>query len=876
MIFTSLMSLWRISYQKFSCFTLSGTGSTWLVHVDAYWLGTIERLLSFLGSRSFSFSGLNKSMQRALAYGCLGLGILFTALIGVNCGGEDTIIGERSKEAEVPAKPTLTAQAGDENVSLFWNRLQNATSYMVYMNDETPREMSGEGNNAEMNFTVDELNNGDIYSFQVAGVNALGEGEKSNAVQMMPRPKALAAVEIIVDNSPFGDQEVILKWAKVEDATHYRIYKQDQDDPFANIDDITIPGNPEATVDTTTYTESGLTNGKYYLYQVEPIMEIPNEEPVLGERASHTGRPQEGQEQRPGVRGGPTNTSDLACSIRLIIRPPSQGLTNPAGYKVEVKDVSDNTDAQDPVLVSKSGTSTTHLINGLAYGKTYKAIVTATAASDLDSVIEGASFQQETSQLTCRRKALSKPNAPAVTISGTLSLRVGWSQDPRATHYKLIRYDADGSARDESPLEKTIAELGGEGNCCSYEDTGLSEGTTYKYALKSVLKIGGDSVLESLESPQGTGRAITLIGGVEPAEYVDPFIGTEYTHGDSYQPSRTFPIASVPFGMVVFTPMTGFHGGNFYDPPNDNGGSYVTTSGRKHPNYVGRSGLIKGFAAFSFQGPGCRLANDFLMMPSLSTSASDAWLSSSAVGSSLDDDFKVKTRRSLRTTAAERKAARDDDNIEWAEAGYYRVKTKSNVLIEITATKRTGMMRITYPSTASTGYFHLASYTQTDNFYDSNSSTQTTAIGGQNVGLEGQVQAGKFCSEGDNFKYTMFLSGQFNRAYSSPVTRSSDDNETKVQFDLSTNKVVIYKFGLSFVSLANARKNMVGYTPTDGARVAGENEGWDFEAIKGNAREAWNTMLGRVGIADDPETLGVLIMCVLPTKRGFIPSSSVL
>ena len=340
-------------------------------------------------------------------------------------------------------------------------------------------------------------------------------------------------------------------------------------------------------------------------------------------------------------------------------------------------------------------------------------------------------------------------------------------------------------------------------------------------------------------------------GDLDLVQYVDPFIGTEYTHGDGYQPSRVYPLVSEPFGMVVFTVANAFHSGAWYNPPNDWGGS--KTSGRQLPTYVGDGSKIKGFSAFSFQGPGCNLAHDFLMMPAVGTTGSTDWLSNKANGNATDD-FKIKSRRIRQITKDDREASKSNEDREWAEPGYYRVKTKKNVLIEITATKRTGIMRITYPTGVSKGYFHLASYTRTESFDNDNSSVEQSTVGGSSKGLEGKIRAGKFCGEGGEFRYEMFMSGEFDRAYSSPKTRS-DKNEIKVEFDLSTNRTVHYKFGLSFVSLANARENMHGVT-VGGTSRTGENTSFAFDTIQTNTSNRWNALLNKVKVKDSHDGTG--------------------
>ena len=443
----------------------------------------------------------------------LGLGMLFVALMGTNCGSSGSQ-GEDKKdpvevEPDLPAKPTLRAQGRNHKVDLFWDKLEDATSYMVYMNEELHKEMSDEETNSdEMNFTFENLNNGKMYRFQVSGVNAQGEGEKSDVVQMMPRPGELASVKSL-ENSEFGDAMAILKWEKVEDATHYRIYRLGPSDTeYNSATQGDIVGDAIAKTDTTTYTDAPLVNEKYYFYQVEPIMEILDERPVLGERKSFTGRHLSNLQNRPGISANTINTDDAACSIRLIISPPVQGdLTAPEGYKVEVKDVSADSDAQSPIFVSAVSSMTSHTISNLDYGKSYKAIVTATKADGLSGVTQDEeNLQGETPQLLCERIPLSKPDTPTFATSNEArSLQVSWSPVLRATHYKITRHNADGSERMPAIPEQDVAALGGT-SCCVYEAPELLEGILYRYSIQAVLKIGGVTVLKSLRSPQGRFR----------------------------------------------------------------------------------------------------------------------------------------------------------------------------------------------------------------------------------------------------------------------------------------------------------------------------------------------------------------------------------
>jgi len=124
----------------------------------------------------------------------------------------------------------------------------------------------------------------------------------------------------------------------------------------------------------------------------------------------------------------------------------------------------------------------------------------------------------------------------------------------------------------------------------------------------------------------------------DAAKYVDPFIGTG-GHG------HTFPGATVPFGMVQFSPDTRM---NDWD-----GCSGYHTS----------DNTILGFSTTHLSGTGCSDYGDFRFMPfdSLAT-------------------FKHEN--------------------EDAQAGYYSVVLDDGVKVELTAGDRVGMMRCTYPESS--------------------------------------------------------------------------------------------------------------------------------------------------------------------------------
>ncbi len=143
----------------------------------------------------------------------------------------------------------------------------------------------------------------------------------------------------------------------------------------------------------------------------------------------------------------------------------------------------------------------------------------------------------------------------------------------------------------------------------------------------------------------------------DPAKYVDPFIGTG-GHG------HTFPGATVPFGMVQFSPDTRM---NDWD-----GCSGYHTS----------DNTILGFSTTHLSGTGCSDYGDFRFMPFTEDFMLDSDLPNKAVYDHYDSLYNHSAFK------------HEDEN---ARAGYYSVVLDDSVKVELTTGDRIGMMRCTYP-----------------------------------------------------------------------------------------------------------------------------------------------------------------------------------
>ncbi|MEU0878314.1 GH92 family glycosyl hydrolase [Lentzea sp. NPDC005914] len=280
-------------------------------------------------------------------------------------------------------------------------------------------------------------------------------------------------------------------------------------------------------------------------------------------------------------------------------------------------------------------------------------------------------------------------------------------------------------------------------------------------------------------------------------QHVNPFIGTDNSNSPNPVPGgaggSTYPGAVVPFGMVQFSPDT--------PTASPSGYRYSDTS-------------IQEFSLTHFNGAGCANNEDLGILPvtgNLATSPGTNWTG---------------------YAAGYTKAS------ESASPGYYKNRLDTyNTGVELSATKRTGFMRLTYPSTPTARVLINSSRSATGN------RTGSIAINGSQ--LTGTFTGGGFC--GSSKTYQLFYAIQFDRAptgfgtwlggtvNAGSASTSGVNSGGYVTFDTSANPVVQLKVGISYVSVAGAQANL-----------AAENAGFDFPGVRTAADTAWNDVLNRV------------------------------
>ncbi len=273
--------------------------------------------------------------------------------------------------------------------------------------------------------------------------------------------------------------------------------------------------------------------------------------------------------------------------------------------------------------------------------------------------------------------------------------------------------------------------------------------------------------------------------------YVDPFIGTD-GHG------HTYPGANVPFGMVQLSPDNGVNGWDW-------------SSG-----YHWSSDRIVGFSHTHLSGTGIGDMYDILFMPALTTQAPLG-----NVGSSFTHD-------------------RED-----ASPGYYSVELADPAITtELTATERVGVHRYTYARIPSRSHASIVVDLAHSLNWDRPSEGYITVEGPTSI-------SGYRMSTGWARDQRVYFAAQFSRPISNhwlesewaTPTRHRDLKGERVkgcfQFSMQPGQRIVAKVALSPVSIEGAKRNLRAEVP-----------GWDFDAVRAFAVDAWNRVLGRIRLED--------------------------
>jgi len=278
-------------------------------------------------------------------------------------------------------------------------------------------------------------------------------------------------------------------------------------------------------------------------------------------------------------------------------------------------------------------------------------------------------------------------------------------------------------------------------------------------------------------------------------QYVNPFAGTGKDGG-------TYPGASAPFGMIQWSPDAG--------------------NGPVLGGYNYKDSTIYGFSLDHLSGAGCYYAENFAFMPVPATQKMVA----------------PADRYSFSTSFSHAN--------ESAKPGYYSVKLNNGIKVELTATTRSGFGRFTYPghgpevmtiNAASNVKGTFLSFIHIDPAHRS---------------VSGAAVSGEFC--GTTEQGTVYFYAVFNRPFKSYSTWSNgqlmkgsvngegQSSGAYIVFKTSGSRTILEKVAISYVSVANAKANIMAENPPS------EFSSGDFDRTVAAVGNIWNSWLNRIQV----------------------------
>ncbi|PWG81234.1 GH92 family glycosyl hydrolase [Pararcticibacter amylolyticus] len=179
-------------------------------------------------------------------------------------------------------------------------------------------------------------------------------------------------------------------------------------------------------------------------------------------------------------------------------------------------------------------------------------------------------------------------------------------------------------------------------------------------------------------------------------------------------------------------------------------------------------------------------------------------------------------------------------------AGYYKSESSQGVVSELGVTTRTGMGRFSFTNNQGT----IIIGTGINATKVSEASVKITS----SKSFEGYADGGQFCGAPANYK--LYFVAEFSEPASAygtwegaslrPSVKAAEGENSGVYFTFNTQvkKKVLYKVGVSYVSLENARQNLKS-----------ENNAWNFDAVVSKTQAAWNKCLGKIEVSKPAEAV---------------------
>lgn len=269
--------------------------------------------------------------------------------------------------------------------------------------------------------------------------------------------------------------------------------------------------------------------------------------------------------------------------------------------------------------------------------------------------------------------------------------------------------------------------------------------------------------------------------------------------GTAYH-GHSFPGAAYPFGQVQLSPDNGTQGWDWCS------------------GYHYSDSLLAGFSHLHLSGTGIGDLADISFLPVTNPVT--------FIDGETNDDF------------VKRYSGKYNHDEESASPGYYEVTLQNNgVKAELTVTERAGLHRYSFPEAGEKNIIINLGFAIN---WDKPYKTDITVV-------DNHLVTGTRLSTGWAKDQHVYFAVRFSAPLSNAVIGNAGGEGRTVGVISFTNNLVMAKVGISSVSIENALANLDASLP-----------GWDFEATRQAASDAWEKELSKILItSDDPDQIKI-------------------
>ncbi|WP_142122160.1 GH92 family glycosyl hydrolase [Rarobacter faecitabidus] len=287
-------------------------------------------------------------------------------------------------------------------------------------------------------------------------------------------------------------------------------------------------------------------------------------------------------------------------------------------------------------------------------------------------------------------------------------------------------------------------------------------------------------------------KDVAPINGAKLVNYVETRRGTQ--SNGAFSRGTNIPATTVPNGFNFWTPFTNADSNTLYEYHRANNSE----------NLPSLQGVGISHETSIWMGD----SNQLVFMPSTSASATDAAFGTRAVPFSHDDEI----------------GRPDYYSVEFRDPANQGIK--SGLKIEMAPSSHAGVVRFTYPASQTTGTVFIDGGVS--------NSVGLTVTGNK---LEGYVQGTKRGGSGAG-STRMYVYGEFDRTSTAQGAATNGNGARYARFDTSTNKTVTLRVATSFISAAQAQKNL--QLEIDGASL---------ETVRDAAASLWQDRLSVIDLS---------------------------